>query len=89
MGDQLTSRPLYPRETARFTHWIGWVGPRAVLDTAVKRIPSPRWESNPRTPIVQSVAQRYTDWNCDKKLVFLFNCIIPVSEIRVFRILIL
>jgi hypothetical protein len=25
-------------------------------------IPSPRWESNPRTPIVQPVAQRYTDW---------------------------
>jgi hypothetical protein len=34
------------------------VGPRAVLDTVVKRkIPSPRWESNPRTPIVQPVAQ--------------------------------
>jgi hypothetical protein len=33
------------------------VGPRAVLDTVVKRkIPSPRRESKPRTPIVQSVA---------------------------------
>jgi len=29
------------------------VGPREVLDTAVKgKIPSPRQESNPRTPIV-------------------------------------
>jgi hypothetical protein len=38
------------------------VGPRAVLDTGVKRkIPSPRRESNPRTPTVQPVAQRYTD----------------------------
>jgi hypothetical protein len=38
------------------------VDPRAVLDAVVKRkIPSPRWESNPRTPIVQTVAQRYTD----------------------------
>jgi hypothetical protein len=37
------------------------VGPRAVLDPVVKRrIPSPRRESNPRTPIVQPVAQRYT-----------------------------
>jgi hypothetical protein len=37
------------------------VGPRVVLDAVVKRkIPSPRWESNPRTPIVQPVAQRYT-----------------------------
>jgi hypothetical protein len=31
------------------------VGPRAVLDTVVKRqIPSPRRESNPRTPIVST-----------------------------------
>jgi hypothetical protein len=27
-----------------------------------RKIPSPRRESNPRTPIVQPVAQRYTDW---------------------------
>jgi hypothetical protein len=34
------------------------VGPRAVLDAVVKRkIPSPRRESKPRTPIVQPVAQ--------------------------------
>jgi hypothetical protein len=34
----------------------GWVGSRAVLDAVVKRkIPSPRRESNPRTPIVQPV----------------------------------
>jgi hypothetical protein len=46
-------------------YWIGgWVGPRAILDAAVKRkIPSPRRKSNRRTPIVQPVAQRYTDWN--------------------------
>jgi len=32
------------------------VGPRAVPDTVVKRkIPSPRWESNPQTPVVQSL----------------------------------
>jgi hypothetical protein len=45
-------------------HWIGgWVGPRAVLDAVVKRkIPSPHLESNPRIPIVQPIAQRYTDW---------------------------
>jgi hypothetical protein len=37
-------------------------GPRAVLDAMVKRkIPSSRRESNPRTPIVQPVTQRYTD----------------------------
>jgi hypothetical protein len=60
------SRPgrFIPRERAPGTHWVGgWVVPRAVLDAAVKRkIPSPRWESNPRTPIIQPVAQRYTDW---------------------------
>jgi hypothetical protein len=40
------------------THWIGgWVGPRAVLDAVVKRkIPNPRRESNPKTPIVQPTA---------------------------------
>jgi hypothetical protein len=38
------------------------MGPRAVLDAMVKRkIPSPRRESNPITPIVQLVVQRYTD----------------------------
>jgi hypothetical protein len=41
------------RERAPGTHWIGgWVGPRVVLDAVVKRkIPSPRGESNPRTPL--------------------------------------
>jgi hypothetical protein len=41
----------------------GWVGSRAGLDVVVKRkIPSPPpRKSNPRTPIVQPVAQRYTD----------------------------
>jgi hypothetical protein len=39
------------------------VSTRAVLDAVVKRkIPSPRRKSNPRVPIVQPVAQRYTDW---------------------------
>jgi hypothetical protein len=27
-----------------------------------EKIPSPRQESKPRTPIVQAVAQRYTNW---------------------------
>jgi hypothetical protein len=55
---------LPPGERAPGTYWLGgWVGPRAVLDTVVKRkIPSPRRESNPRTPIVsQPIVQRYTD----------------------------
>jgi hypothetical protein len=55
---------LSPRERAPGTHWIGgWVGPGAVLDAVVKiKIPIPRRESNPRTPIVQPVASRCTDW---------------------------
>jgi hypothetical protein len=54
---------LPPGGKAPGTHWIGgWVGPRTFLDAVVKsKIPSPRRESNPRTPIVQPVAQRYTD----------------------------
>jgi hypothetical protein len=52
-----------PRERTLATHWIGgWVGFRAVLDTVVKRkIPNPLRKLNPRTPIVQPVAQRYAD----------------------------
>jgi hypothetical protein len=64
-GEWSASRPgrFTPRESAPGTHWIGdWVGPRAVLDAVEKRkIPSPRRESNPRTLIVQPVAQHYTD----------------------------
>jgi hypothetical protein len=38
------------------------MGPRAVLDAVVKRkILNPCQESNPRTPIVHPIAQRYTD----------------------------
>jgi hypothetical protein len=38
------------------------VDPKAVLDKMVKRkIPNPRRESNPETPIVQPVAQRYVN----------------------------
>jgi hypothetical protein len=56
-------RPLYPQGKSPGTHLIeGWVDPRAVLDAVVKRkIPTNRRESNPRTPIIQPVAQRYTD----------------------------
>jgi hypothetical protein len=64
-GEWSDSRPgrfIY-RGRAPGTHWIGGsVGPRAVLDAAMKRkIPSPRRESNPRTLIVQPITQRYTD----------------------------
>jgi hypothetical protein len=65
-GEWSGSRPgrFTPRERTPGTHWIGgWVGTRAVLDAVVRRkISSPRQEWNPRTPIIQLVAQRYTDW---------------------------
>jgi hypothetical protein len=59
-----TPRPLNPRGRAPSIHCIGgWVGLTTSLDAVVRRkIPSPRRESKPRTPILQSVAQRYTDW---------------------------
>jgi hypothetical protein len=64
-GEWSASPPgrITPKERAPGTHWIGgWVGPIAVLVAVVKRkIPSSRRESNPRTPIVQPVTQRYTD----------------------------
>jgi hypothetical protein len=59
------SRPgrFTPKERAHGTHWVGgWVCLRAVLDAVVNRkITSPRRESNRRTPIVQPLAQCYTD----------------------------
>jgi hypothetical protein len=64
-GEWSASRPgrFTPRERDPCNHWLGgWMGPRAILDAVVKRkIPSPPPESNPRTPIVQPIAQRYTD----------------------------
>jgi hypothetical protein len=57
-GEWSDSRPgrFIPRERAPGTHWIGgWVDPRTVLDAAKRKISSPRWESNPRTPIVQPI----------------------------------
>jgi hypothetical protein len=64
-GEWSASRPgrFTPRERDPGTHWTGgWVSPRAVLDAVKSKIPSPRRESNPRIPIVQPIAQRYTDW---------------------------
>jgi hypothetical protein len=65
-GELSASRPgrFTPREIAPGTHWIeDWVGPRAVLDMVAKRkIPSLHKELNPRTPIIQPIAQCYTDW---------------------------
>jgi hypothetical protein len=64
-GEWSASRPgrFTTSERALGTHWIGgWVGPRAGVHAVVKRkIPSPRRETNPRTPIVQPVAQTYND----------------------------
>jgi hypothetical protein len=63
VNGQLHAPAALPQGKSPSTHWIGgWVGPTAVLDAVVKRkIPSTCRESNPRTPIVQPVAQRYTD----------------------------
>jgi hypothetical protein len=65
-GKLHTPAALPPGKGTPGTHCIGCrLDPRAGLDTAVvkRKIPSPRRESNPRTPIVQLVAaQRYTDW---------------------------
>jgi hypothetical protein len=64
-GKWSASRPgrITPSERAAVTHWIGdWVGSMPSLEAVVKgKIPSHRRDSNPRTPIVQLVAQRYTD----------------------------
>jgi hypothetical protein len=64
-GEMSASRPgrFTPKERAPGTHWIRcWAGPRAVLDAVVRRkIPSPRRESNSRTPTVEPETQCYND----------------------------
>jgi hypothetical protein len=78
-GEWSSSRPgrFTPREIAPVTHWIGgWVGPRAILNAVVKKkIPSPCRESNSRTPIVQPIAQCYTDW----AIMALLTCKVKVN----------
>jgi hypothetical protein len=70
------------RERAPGTHWIGgWVGLRAVLCAGVKRkISSHRRESNPRTPIVQPVAQSYSDWAIMARNIFILPCFFSVRN---------
>jgi hypothetical protein len=53
-----------PVERAPGTRWIGgWVDPRAGLDLVSKRkIPSSHRKSNPDHPVVQPIANCYTDW---------------------------
>jgi hypothetical protein len=64
-GEWSASRPArftLRNPPPRINYTGGRVGSRAGLDAVVKRkIPSPRQESNPRTPNVQPVASRYTD----------------------------
>jgi hypothetical protein len=56
------------------------VGSRAVLDTVVKRkIPRLGRESNPRTPIVQPVAQCYTQ----SDLTFFSLLLVSITVFRV------
>jgi hypothetical protein len=51
-----TPQPLYLQGKRPSYPIGGSVGPRAVLDAVVKRkIPSPRRESKPRTPIIQPI----------------------------------
>jgi hypothetical protein len=66
-GEWSASRPgrFTPGERASSTHWRGgWVGPRTGPDAVEERkIPSPRQESNLRTPtIVQPAAPKTSSW---------------------------
>jgi hypothetical protein len=64
MSGQLHPPVALPPGKEPLVHWIGgWMGPRAVVDAVVKKkIPSPRRESNPKTPIVQLQKLSRTMW---------------------------
>jgi hypothetical protein len=72
-------------ERAPGAHSIGgWVSPRAIPDALVKRkIPIPLRELNLRTPIVQLVAQRHTDWAITAHI-----CLYSKEKVKVSRWLI-
>jgi hypothetical protein len=57
------------------------VGPRAVLDVVVRKIPGPHWESNPRTPVGQPVTQCYTNFASFNSLCIM-NAIYQHEEIH-------
>jgi hypothetical protein len=84
-GEQSASCPGHftPRERAPGTHWIGGcAGPRASLDTMVKRnVPSPHRESNPRTPTIQTIAQHYTNW----AIMILISILEASNNLKLFR----
>jgi hypothetical protein len=65
-GEWSASRPdrAYPPERTPGPHLIwGWVGLRAVLDTEGRiNILCVCWESNPDSPVIQSVVRHYTAW---------------------------
>jgi hypothetical protein len=58
-----TPLPLYPQgKNPWYPLDRRLVGPRAIPDTVMRKISSSHRESNHRTPIIQPVAQRYTNW---------------------------
>jgi hypothetical protein len=66
------------------------MGPRAVLNTVVMRkIPSPRGESKPRTPIVQPVVSRYTDWAIIIIIIIIITIIIIIIIVVVVVIVVI
>jgi hypothetical protein len=64
-GEWSASRPcrFTPGERAPDSHWIGgWVGPRAGLDDVEKRTFLTLRGSNSDPSVIQSEANRYTDY---------------------------
>jgi hypothetical protein len=63
-GQRHAPAALYPRGKDPGTHCtVGWVGPRAGLDTEARgKILFPRRGSNPDRPVVQPVVRHYTAW---------------------------
>jgi hypothetical protein len=64
VSGQLHARPLYPQGKSPWyplDRRLG--GPQSRSESGgEKKNSHPRRESNPRTPIVQPAAQRYTNW---------------------------
>jgi hypothetical protein len=78
------SRPSRFNPRALGTHWIGgWVGPSAGLDAVEKR-KIPQTLPGLEAPIIQPVAQRYTDWaiRAPNITVFVLLCCVCLQLVK-------
>jgi hypothetical protein len=81
----LASRPCrFTPGGAPGSNWIGWVGPRAGLDVTEKRKICFLFAI--RTPTIQRVARRYTDWAIVARFLTISCYLIKATELTEIKV---